>query len=301
MKTSPRRPDFFIVGAPKAGTTSLHAYLRAHPHVFMPVAKELHYFGSDLRFLRTDRLSESEYLGFFARVPETAIRVGEASVRYLMSRVAASEIAAFRPDAAIVVMLRNPVDAMLAMHGEYLFSGVEDVRDFRAALDAEQDRRVGKRIPPATNVVEDLLYRDAVQYADQIERYLRAFGERVHVVLFDDFAEDTSSAYEAVQRFLGLEYHAAELTIVNPRKEPRSRLVAKLMSNPPSGVRRLARIMERPTRKRLFRAVQSLNARAAPRRPIDRMLRARLVDELRPDIERLSRLIGRDLSRWLEV
>ena len=61
-----RRPDLFIVGAPKCGTTALYAYLRRHPEIFMSPLKEPHFFGSDLVFADRPPLSEQEYLGFFA-------------------------------------------------------------------------------------------------------------------------------------------------------------------------------------------------------------------------------------------
>ena len=87
-RPGPRRPDFFIPGAPKAGTTALYDYLRQHPQVFLPAAKEIHYFGSDLERRRTPRPTLDEYLRYFADARDE-LRVGEASVRYLHSRLAA--------------------------------------------------------------------------------------------------------------------------------------------------------------------------------------------------------------------
>ncbi|NLF38083.1 sulfotransferase, partial [bacterium] len=103
-----RLPDFFIVGAPKSGTTALHAYLGRHPSIFVPARKEPHFFGSDIvspAFVR-DR---DAYLSLFAGAT-TEARVGEASIWYLYSKRAAREIKEFNPDARIIIMLRNPVD-----------------------------------------------------------------------------------------------------------------------------------------------------------------------------------------------
>ena len=76
------RPNFFIVGAPKCGTTALYAYLRQHPDIFMPETKEPNFFGHDIERRRSQRLTEEEYLALF-RLAGDARRVGEASVRYL--------------------------------------------------------------------------------------------------------------------------------------------------------------------------------------------------------------------------
>ena len=92
------RPDFFIVGAAKSGTTSMHDYLRQHPAVFMPCIKELNYFGSDRPSRHSARMTLDEYLANFGSAPAGG-RVGEASVTYLRSTLAAQEIAAFEPTA----------------------------------------------------------------------------------------------------------------------------------------------------------------------------------------------------------
>jgi hypothetical protein len=81
-----KRPDFFIVGAPRCGTTAMFAYLRAHPQIFMPNYKEPHFFGSDVSHPR--RFSMEEYIALFAEAEETR-RAGEASVLYLFSQKAA--------------------------------------------------------------------------------------------------------------------------------------------------------------------------------------------------------------------
>src|SRR5690242_3134640 len=127
-----KRPDLFIVGAFKAGTTSMYEYLRAHPQVFMSVPKEPTYFGADLS-ARYRRMSEDEYLGLF-RDARPDQRVGEATPWYLYSTSAAAEIKAFEPAARIVIMLRNPVDVMFSQHSQLLFNQREDLADFGAAL-----------------------------------------------------------------------------------------------------------------------------------------------------------------------
>jgi len=297
---APRRPDFFIVGAPKSGTTALYEYLRQHPQVFMSDPKEPNFFGADVERRRTPRIGLEEYLGYFAGAGD-AKRAGEASVRYLHSRAAAGEIAEFAPHGQAIIMLRDPVEMMHAMHGELVYIGAEDIPDFAAALAAEDDRRAGRRIPPGANKPSALLYRDSAHFAEQVERYFDALGrDRVLVLVYDDFRDDTLGVYRRVLEFLEVDpSFVPHMEIVNPSKQPRSRLLTRLIASPPGWVRRVAGAVLPPAqRKRLFRRALALNSRTAPREPMDPALRASLKAEFAPEVRRLGELIGRDLSAW---
>jgi hypothetical protein len=294
------RPNFFIVGAPKCGTTALYAYLRQHPDVFMPDTKEPNFFGTDLERRRSQRLTEDQYLSLFEPAGD-AKRIGEASVRYLYSRTAAREIAEFAPGALAIIMLRDPVEVMYSMHAELVFSGAEDLEDFAEALAAEDDRRAGLRIPPGANKPSALFYRDTARFAQQVERYFDVFGrERVHAIVYDDFHADPLDAYRGTLRFLTLDdSFAPRMDVVNPSKRPRSRLVQRLIQRPPGLVRGLVRAaLPAQRRKRMYRAAKTLNARAQPRQPMDPELRRRLREEFAPEVDHLGTLLGRDLSAW---
>src|SRR5215472_18741131 len=109
-----KRPDFFIVGAPRCGTTAMGQFLSAHPDIFM-ARKEMHFFGRDLRFgRRFYRRNLDAYLSEFTGA-ESRKRAGEASVWYLSSRTAAAEIKEFNPDSRIIIMLREPVEMMFSL------------------------------------------------------------------------------------------------------------------------------------------------------------------------------------------
>ncbi|MGH2443292.1 MAG: sulfotransferase, partial [Chloroflexota bacterium] len=103
-------PDYFIVGAPKCGTSSLASYLKQHPRVYLPESKDVPFFGSDLQY-RPRRETLDEYQNRFAGAGG-ATRIGEACTAYLYSRRAAAEINAYSTDADIIVMLRNPLETM---------------------------------------------------------------------------------------------------------------------------------------------------------------------------------------------
>ena len=186
-----RWPDFFIVGAPKCGTTALYEYLRQHPSLFLPFHKEPLFFGDDLT-RRYGRLTTDEYLALFNEADEGQ-RIGEASAWYLYSESAAREIASVSPSASIIAMVRQPVDMMYAQHSQLLFNRQEEIEDFGSALAAEPARRRGERLPPGPLRPETLRYRETSRYADQLQRYFDVFGrERVHVIVFDDFRDATS-------------------------------------------------------------------------------------------------------------
>ena len=124
----------------------------------------------------------------------------------------------------------------------------------------------------------------------------------MHVIVFDDFKADTAASVAGTFRFLGVdEAFRPRLEIKNPAKASRSRLLQRLMASPPGWVRGTARrVLPKNTRKSIYRTATRLNARRKDRAGLDPELRARLVEDLRPEVERLSGMLGRDLGFWLQ-
>jgi hypothetical protein len=296
------RPDFFIVGAPKCGTTALYEYLRVHPQVFMPFHKEPLFFGQDLH-PRYGRMSEADYLALFAAA-RPGQRVGEASAWYLYSRTAAAEINAFAPGAAIIVMLRDPVEMMYAQHSQLLYNRQEVIADFAEALAAEPARRRGALLPPGPVRVENLFYRDAAHFAEQLERYYDCFGrDRVHVIVHDDLAADAPGVYRGVLEFLEVDPEVRlEFAPANVNKAARSALLQRLIYQPPGALRRAVPWLRQfPLIHRLRRALLAANSRRLPRPPLDPILRRSLAEEFEPEVKRIGELLGRDLRHWSAV
>lgn len=293
-----RTPDFFIVGAPKCGTTALYEYLRQHPDVFLPETKEIPYFGTDL--LLKPRCTPEAFRAHFADAQDQT-RVGAAWVLYLCSKVAAKEIHDYERDARILIMLRNPVDMIHSLHSHLLYSAREDLEEFAEALDAEEDRKRGRELPAMARTgeypIEVLFYREQANYAPGVLRYLEVFGsERVHVILYDDFVADTPRAYREALRFLGVDDgFAPEFPVIHSNKRARSRRLQRLISYPPRPVRAVARILLTPQARV---KVRELNTSVEPRQPMDPGLRRALIAEFAPDVRRLADLLGRDLSAW---
>jgi hypothetical protein len=294
-----KRPDFFIVGAFKAGTTALYEYLRAHPGIFMSVPKEPMYFGADLT-PRYRRMTEDEYLALFRDARDDQ-RAGEASPWYLYSSSAASEIRAFEPGARAIIMVRNPVDVMYSQHSQLVFNQREDLTDFAAALDAEPDRIAGRRIPPDAIRPEALFYRKSVRFPEQVQRYLDVFGRAsVHFIVFEDLVADAAGVYRSTLEFLGVDpTHPLDASVYNPNRSARSGRVQRAIFAPPPALRGLfGRLRRIPLLHRVRDALVNANSRPAERARMDPALRAALTAEFAPQVAELGEIIGRDLSAW---
>ncbi|MDQ3564371.1 MAG: sulfotransferase domain-containing protein [Pseudomonadota bacterium] len=230
-----RKPDFFIVGAPKCGTTAMQHYLSQHPDIFLP-KKEMDFFGSDQRFTRP-RCTIEQYLAHFD-TPEakTRRRVGEKSVFYLYSKRAAYEIRDFAGATDIIIMLRNPVDMLYSLHSHMLRTEGEEIEDFRAALEDESIRK--QRARNNELIISGLFYMEIGKYTDQVKRYFDRFGrETVHIIIYDDLKQDAASVYRETLRFLNIDDRfQPTFKIVNPNKQVRSKtfesLLWTLKSNP---------------------------------------------------------------------
>jgi hypothetical protein len=294
-----RTPDFFIAGAPKCGTTAMHRYLKEHPDVFMS-EKELHFFGSDLVFAST-RLKREDYLGYFVSAAGEK-RVGEAAVWYLYSKRAADEIREFCPAARVIIMLRNPVDAMYSLYCQRVYNGNENLESFEMALAAEYNRKRGLSLPPNPSNLMGCFYRQAVKFTRQVQRYFLNFGrENVHVIIFDDLQKDVAAVYKDCCEFLGVDRRfQPDFPVVNARQRARSALLRDLLHHPPRSFHWLARaLMLRRNRhggyKGWLKRLNTSHARTAPMKP---ELRRRLQEEFRGEVQLLSNLLGRDLTYW---
>ncbi len=282
------KPNFFIAGMPRSGTTSLYTYLKQHPDVFLSVYKEPHFFGKDLTQNAYTVPDEDVYYSLFDGAAGKSA-IGEGSVWYLTSRTAASEIRAFNPGARIIIMLRNPLDMIYSLHALYIRTGNEDREDFGAALGLERAREKGESIPSACYFPEGLCYTGVGMYYEKIKRFTDTFGmDGIHFVIFDDFAGDTARSYRETLSFLEVdEGFRAEFDL-----KKADGVIRKL-------VFREIRHAHPEVRKKLA-SKTGLRAHKGPRREkLSPELRARLRAVFKEDIEKTSRLIDHDLTHWV--
>lgn len=288
-----KEPNFFILGAPKCGTTSLAAWLATHPAVFMSPLKEPAYFARDLKEVRPDL---PQYRALFASAGDHHLAVGEASTCYLFSAVAVSDIVRYAPEPRFIVCLRNPVDMVRSLHQQEVFGLNDDVRDFGQAWRLQEARSKGRHIPRTCSEPWLLRYRERCLLGAQVERLLRQFPrQRVLFVMLDDLRADAGAQYLRVRRFLDLpDDGRVEFPVLNRSKEPRSRLVKE-------GVRRLSgaiRSMGITRRFGVRGALERWNTREVPLKGISQDLMQEIKGSFQEDIEKLGGLIGRDLSHW---
>jgi hypothetical protein len=297
-----REPNFFIVGASRAGTTSLWHYLVEHPQVYMPwrsgAEKEpSHFCDQTPRWAGLYR-DRAAYLDLFREVTDAHLAVGEASTPYLVAPEAPGRIRQAYPDAKIIMVLRNPAERAHSLYRFLCVIGAEWATTFEQALALEPSRMADERFARENRLWYGVYqYFHSGLYAAQVQRYLDTFPrEQIEIILYDDLHADTLGTTQRVYRFLG----------VDPAfSPPRTRLNA---SQFPLSVRLqywLARDMDRsaagrmgPVTSRLFRA--NGQGGAWRREALKPETRRRLLDAYRDDIGRTASLISRRLEPWLE-
>ena len=289
-------PNFFIVGAQKAGTTSLYHYLDQHPQVYMSPRKEPHFFeGMHSEFrrpgIRSTPVSDpAEYRALFDGTSgERAI--GEASASYLYSPRAPGLIKSSVPDARIIIILRNPADRAYSNFLHCVQVGREPLGSFAAALRAEESRMREKWGPL-------WYYKHKGFYYSQVERYLDTFGrDRVGVWLHEDLRNEARDTLAEVFRFLEVDEDFVPDASVehNPSGVPRigglyKRVRALTARNPVLVERAVPAALRGYVKRRLFTKPP----------PFPAELRRDLTHDYSEDILKLQGLIGRDLSTWLD-
>lgn len=314
--SSQTRPDFFIVGQPKTGTTALFQMLRQHRDVYIPDSKELHFFCTDLydpgiAGQEWHPRTIEEYFEQFVDA-STYQAVGEASTLYLRSHVAAANIHDFNPQARIVAVLREPASLLRSIHLQLVRQHLEPVKDLRTALGLEAERKERGALPnprswPPELRYELLYYSEHVRYVDQLERYGRLFAsDQILVLIYDDLRQDNPAAVRRIFDFLGVD-NGVDLDVVeaNPTWLPRYEAVTGAVdwlswgSRPASRVamRTIQAVTTKRFRTSVLAACQRLTK--APPPPVDEQLAAELRAQYAPEVERLSQYLDRDLvSLW---
>ncbi len=293
-------PDFFIVGAPKCGTTSMNDYLHSHPDIFM-APKEIHYFGKDLGIIQPD-LSQNEYLDFVKNGQDCKLR-GEASAWYLYSGNAAKEIYNFNPEAKIIIMLRNPVDMIRSLHRQFVFDLDEDVTEFEEAILLEENRKKGKCLPNSKNFKHLPSYIDSATYAPRIRNYMHVFGkDAIHFILFDEFIHNTEDVFKNTLEFLGIDTSFKLIfSVKNPGRELKSLRLHRTIDRPTDISRKVIRTIlpSKKVREHVAAYLYRKNIRYTTTPPIAETLKKSLKELFIKDITETEKLTGFNLHNWL--
>jgi hypothetical protein len=227
-------PGFLIIGAQKAGTTALYAYLRRHPRITGPSWKEVSFF--DRHYAR----GEAWYRGNFPNLLRARRElVGEASPSYLFHPLAPARVSSLLPDARLLVLVRNPIDRAFS-HYQHEVALRREPLSFEDALAVEEQRLKGEeerlRTDPAyfSHAWWNFTYKARGLYAEQLERWLEHFRpEQLLILPSEDLLQEPASTHARVLEFLGAQAHRLdayprvfERDYEPMKRETRSRLAA---------------------------------------------------------------------------
>lgn len=297
-------PNFLIIGAAKAGTTSLWDFLKMHPQVFMPAGiKETHFFAfegtkpdfrgpGDADAVNRGAVTDLEtYEGLFEGGAGYRA-VGEASTSYLYHPATPGRIKAYIPDAKIIAILRNPIERAFSAYLHHIRDGRETVWDFATALALEPERI-------AANWEQLWHYRSMGMYHSQLVNYYSAFdSSQIRVYIFEDLVADERAVLSDLLRFLGVDDAAGvglrRLNASSHTRVPRIRVAEASVRGDHLVKRAAHRFLPAPV---VSRARNLLTRRVELSPSVRRML----VETYRDDVEKLAALIDRDLSSWLTL
>jgi hypothetical protein len=273
-------PNFVVIGVAKAGTSSLHAYLRQHPEVFLPRMKDPAYFAYNGQFdhVRFRVRTLADYEALFAGAG-SAKAIGDVTDTYFRARVAPANIRAAIPQARIIVSLREPVSRANSLYHMMMRNrGINADRSFLEALEQSPPIRA--------------FYSDALEvWYDHFPR------ERIHVVLFDDLVGRGAETCRSLYEFVGVDPgFVPDLRVFNPGGVPKSLWLHRVMAHP--RLRNWAQTNLPEAWVDRAKNLRSLNL-DKNRMSLSAEEKAVAAAFFRDDVLKTQELTGVDLSRWL--
>tara|TARA_B100000676_G_scaffold229842_1_gene228262 strand:+ start:215 stop:1093 length:879 start_codon:yes stop_codon:yes gene_type:complete len=290
-----KKPNLFIVGAPKCGTTFLYQYLKKHPDIYFPNFKEPHFFGSDLK-RKNDAydLTLKDYENLFNTNKKI---IGEASTFYLFSKKAAKEIHNYNPNAKIIIMLRDLVDLVHSLHSQFVFSGDEIIEDFSKALELEESRLNGNNIPNQTTIVNKLFYiTNILSVPNNIKSYISLFGiENIKFISLKDIKENPSIIYKDTLDFLNIDssFKIDDFKIVNKNKIYKNKFVRDFLKKNSIFLGKLrSKIVKQPLG--IVKLIENLNLKEQKRLDMSRSLHKKLTNQLSQTSMEINNIINKN-------
>ncbi|MBP1464211.1 sulfotransferase [Candidatus Chloroploca sp. M-50] len=300
------RPTFLVIGAYKAGTTSLHHYLKQHPQVFMSRIKEIRfltYAGHQQSPLSSDDLASlpwpvkslQAYEALFAEATETQAR-GDVSPCYLaFAEQSVLGIQAYIPDAKLIAILRQPADRAYSSYVYHVSRRQEEELDFRRALQYEAEHRVRRMDGKTRHNFAGGFYFDALRH------YFQGFPRnQIQICLYDDLQKNARGLMRDIFHFIGVDESFIPNMAIhhNTASWPSLRFAPLVMRKAEHMVSRIIRQLPKPMHRYLAPSYRKLMRTQPP--PLDADLRRELTALYRDDILRTQDLIGRNLTHWLE-
>lgn len=290
-------PNFLIIGAQKAGTTSLYSYVKQHPQIYMSPVKEPHFFDLESEGHsfngpfreRPDMITDlKSYQSLFQGVTNE-IAIGEASSWYFHSPKAVERIQYYIPDAKLIAILRDPVERAFSNFRHCHRRQIEPLTDFSQALHAEENRKLKSWGHPWYYKYKGLYYLHLKRYFDAFERH------QIRVYLTEDLGTNPIGVLQDIFQFLNVD--KKYVPDVSKRKNTSDRTPQKL--NP---IELLVKQFTQSSGTRIdYSQLQNKPYLIESKPAVSPNLRQELIEQVyQEDILKLQDLIQRDLSHWLK-
>lgn len=295
------KPTFLIVGAAKAGTTSVYHYLRQHPDLFMPASiKETFFFSSQSLkrftgpghcYAKEAIMSVSAYLDLFVAGREHTAR-GEACTAYLyFYHEAIPRIRAYLGTSTrILILLRDPVERAYSNYMHHVRDGLEPLSFAKAIAASDARNRAGWWW--------GFQYVDVGRYFGQVKAYQEAFGQdQVLVVPYDALEANAVQVVQRMYRFLGVDdaFRPDTSRRYNVTGLPRAKTAHRLLT----GVHPLQVFAKRMLPDSLRERLKDVYYQRAYRKPpLPDQVRRSLKNSYRCEMEQLQKIVDFDVSRW---
>lgn len=297
-------PSFFIVGAPRCGTTALSKTLARNPRISFSKPKETHFFLEPHPNL-SDAEARVLYLGrYHPHLGAHHQALGDGSVSYLYSSDAITRALRFDVRAKFIVLVRNPLEMLPSYHSRMLYQLDEDIKDFAKAWVLQDSRASGRNLPKRCRDARLLQYGEVGKHGAHLERLFDVAGrDRCLVIVFDDFRQAPRAVYEQVLGFLGVDDDGQ--TRFSRKRETsgfKSRWLQQFVMNPPPWLWRFIELGDSKKMlarlKPIRRRIKEFNTYQEERPALSPEMRSILRAYFAADLRKLSELLKRDFSHW---
>jgi hypothetical protein len=295
-------PNFFILGAAKSGTTSLHDLLKQHPQVYFPFSKEPMFFSQDALYAQ----GLDWYAKSFFKGSESCPRRGDATPHYLYwaEKVAPRLKKVYPGGPEMIVILRDPVVRAYSWYWNMVREGNESL-SFEDALDAEANRLKSQYVTLQTKGAMLYGYVRGSQYVEQIQHFLTFFPrEKLLLLLYEDLAApQLTKTLDDINNFLGIEAHSTPIKsmVSNPAALPRSMSLQRWLRRQSAFREQLKRFIPQKARYFVKEQLIRMNLRPTNYPPMNEKTKQQLKSQFEGEIMKLQGLIGRDLTDWLKA
>ncbi len=293
-----KKTNFFILGAPKCGTTSMYHWLKQHSEIYFSEIKETHFFATDLHPNKRAIKKIEDYLDLYRDTKHNHKVLGDASVFYLYSEEAVSNILKYNSESKYLVMLRNPIDMVVSLHAQYLHTGNEIYEDFEKAWNLKDERVKGTGVTKITEDPQLLNYGEVCSLGKQVKRLLKTVEEdKVKFILLDDLKKNPKEILKELFQFLEIGNEKIDLEVKN-------RVTARKSKNLHRFIKYINRYKKDLGIGKLNtgfgKLTSRLNTKKGSKFVLEGDLKRDVIIKFESDVNLLMDLLNEDLTHWLK-